>query len=78
MNMIREWIIFALCIGLGGHVALGVLLHAPDVWTTRDAAFAGLAAGAAVYAVVQVGQSLWRMTRGRAKGDAAASRGEVG
>ena len=34
MLWLREWIIFALSIGLGGHVALGLILHDPasELW----------------------------------------------
>ena len=40
--MMREWIIFALCLGVGGHVALGVVLHAPELWPWSTAGFYGL------------------------------------
>ena len=33
---IKEWVIFAVCMGLGGHIALALLLHAPaDQWPQR-------------------------------------------
>jgi hypothetical protein len=57
----REWIIFALCLGVGGHVALGVMLHAPDLWPWSTAGFYGLLSGLAVYAVVQGARGLWRL-----------------
>jgi hypothetical protein len=60
--MLREWIIFALCLGVGGHVALGVMLHAPDLWPWSAAGFYGLLSGLLVYAVVQSGRLIWRMT----------------
>jgi len=59
----REWIIFALCLGVGGHVALGVMLHAPDLWPWSTAGFYGLLSGLAVYAVVQGARGLWRVFR---------------
>ena len=65
--MIREWIIFAICLGLGGHVALGVVLHAPELWSLRDAGLNGLLAGLGVYLVIQLFRSLWWLGRGLPK-----------
>ena len=67
----REWIIFALSFGLGGHVALGVMLHSPtpERWHTIgwNVVFLGLA----VYAAVQAGRSIFLAIRSRrAKRDA--------
>ena len=59
--MIREWIIFALCLGIGGHVALGVMLHAPDLWPWSTAGFYGLLSGVAIYAMVQAARGLWKV-----------------
>jgi hypothetical protein len=59
--MMREWIIFALCLGVGGHVALGVMLHAPDLWPWRTAGFYGLLSGLVIYAVIQGGRGLWKL-----------------
>jgi len=59
----REWIIFALCLGVGGHVALGVMLHAPELWPWSTAGFYGLLSGLAVYALVQGSRGLWRVFR---------------
>jgi hypothetical protein len=61
--MIREWIIFALCLGVGGHIALAVILHAPDLWPWRTAGLYGLLSGLVVYGVVQSGRVIWRMCR---------------
>ncbi|HEY5627830.1 MAG TPA: hypothetical protein VIR79_07780 [Nitrospira sp.] len=61
--MMREWIIFALCLGVGGHVALGVMLHAPDLWPWNIAGFYGLLSGIAVYAIVQAGRGLWKLLK---------------
>lgn len=59
--LIREWIVFAICLGVGGHVALGVLLHAPDLWTLREAGLNGLLSGLAIYAAVQAVRLAWWM-----------------
>ncbi len=59
--LIREWIVFAICLGVGGHVALGVILHAPDLWTLREAGLNGLLSGLAIYAAVQAGRWAWWM-----------------
>lgn len=67
--MIREWIIFAICLGLGGHVALGVILHAPEWWSWQDAGLRGLVVGLTLYVAVQIVRSLWWMLRGRARSD---------
>lgn len=65
MGLIREWIIFALCLGIGGHIALGFLLHAPELWPWRRAGLYGLLSGLAVYALVQVIRVVWKATRKR-------------
>lgn len=67
----REWIIFALSFGLGGHVALGFILHSstPERWQTIGwkAVFFGLF----VYVAVQAGRSIYSAIRSRrAKPDA--------
>ncbi len=61
MNAVaREWIIFAICLGLGGHIVLGLILHAPEGWPWNKAGTVGLLIGLSVYVVVQVGRSaLW-------------------
>lgn len=59
----REWIIFALCLGVGGHVALGVMLHAPDLWPWRTAGFYGLLSGLVIYAVAQGIRGVWKIFR---------------
>jgi len=70
-DVAREWIIFALSFGLGGHVALGFMLHSstPDRWQTIGwkAVFFGLF----VYVAVQAGRSIYMAIRSsRAKRDA--------
>jgi hypothetical protein len=59
--MMREWIIFALCLGVGGHIALGVMLHAPNFWPWSTAGFYGLLSGLTVYAIVQAGRGVWKL-----------------
>ncbi len=72
--MLREWIIFALCLGVGGHVALGVMLHAPDLWPWSTAGFYGLLSGLLVYAVVQGGRLIWRIARRPSHGPSSKDR----
>lgn len=63
MALIREWIIFALCLGVGGHIALGFVLHAPEVWPWSRAGLYGLLSGLAVYALVQFSRLIWKAAR---------------
>lgn len=65
MALIRDWIIFALCLGVGGHIALGFVLHAPEVWPWSRAGLSGLLSGLTLYALVQVGRLIWRAARKR-------------
>jgi len=65
MALIREWIIFALCLGVGGHIALGFVLHAPELWPWSRAGLYGLLSGLAVYVLVQVSRLIWRAARKR-------------
>ena len=62
----REWIIFALSIGLGAHIALALLLHAPEAWPLQQAGLYGLFMGSAVYVVVQLARSIWWLFRPKA------------
>ena len=66
-HMVREWIVFALCLGLGGHIALAVVLHAPERWPWSHAGLYGLVLGAGVYGAVQLIRALWWAARGRPK-----------
>lgn len=59
MALDREWIIFALCLGTGGHLALGFVLHAPDLWPWSRAGLYGLLSGLVIYILVQVVRFLW-------------------
>lgn len=74
-DMVREWIVFALCLGLGGHIALAVVLHAPDRWPWTHAGLYGLVLGVGVYVVVQLTRTLWRAVRGRPKEESLNSQG---
>ncbi len=66
-TVIREWIIFALCVGLGGHVVLGLILHAPEHWPWSHAGGYGILVGLFLYVVVQGLRSLMWVLRGRGK-----------
>ena len=68
MSMAREWIIFALCLGAGGHVALGIILHEPSWWPWSSAGFSGLLIGLGIYMVVQMSRILWRVKQGKPDG----------
>lgn len=59
MALAREWIIFALCLGAGGHLALGFVLHAPELWPWSRAGLYGLLSGLVIYILVQVVRFLW-------------------
>lgn len=65
--MVREWIIFAICLGLGGHIVLGVILHAPEQWPWSDAGLHGLLVGLSVYVAVQLVRSVWWVVKSRTK-----------
>ena len=62
-KMLREWIIFALCLGLGGHVALGMILHAPHMWQAESPGLYVLLIGVMLYVVLQLARSLWWFLR---------------
>lgn len=70
--MVREWIIFAICLGLGGHIALGLILHAPDLWSWQNAGLRGVLIGLAVYVTAQVTRSIWWVVKGRGKAGTSA------
>jgi hypothetical protein len=63
MPLMREWILFALCLGVGGHIALAFVLHAPDLWPWSRAGLYGFLSGLAVYAVAQILRFLWQSLR---------------
>ncbi len=72
-HMVREWIVFALCLGLGGHIALAVVLHVPERWPWSHAGLYGLVLGVAVYAVVQLARTCWWIVRGRSRMESPGS-----
>ena len=63
-TLVREWIIFAVCLGVGGHIALGVVLHAPERPWGQAGAF-GIYSGLALYLLVQVARWIWIRARSR-------------
>lgn len=71
----REWIIFALCLGLGGHVALGLILHAPALWSWSHAGRQGLLVGVSLYVGVQLVRSVWWVLKGKGAPDEAGTGG---
>ncbi len=61
---VREWIVFALCLGLGAHVTLGLVLHDGQAWPAQSAGMYGVLISLAIYVVVQLLRSIWWMMRG--------------
>ena len=61
----REWIIFALSIGLGGHVALGLVLHDPSGRQWQDAGWNAFFIGLFIYVLFQGGRSIYLVIRAR-------------
>jgi hypothetical protein len=61
----REWIIFAISIGLGGHVALGVVLHDPSPRQWQDIGWNVVFFGLFIYVLFQGGRSLFLVLRTR-------------
>jgi hypothetical protein len=72
----REWIIFAISFGLGGHVALGLVLHAPDVWSWNKAGVHGVLTGLSVYVMVQLLRSCWWALKGTRRSQKAGLTGD--
>ena len=71
-RIIREWALFGLSFGLGGHVVLGMMLHAPELWPWDKAGVYGLLVGLSVYVAIQVLRSIWWViTEGRRSGRSA-------
>ena len=56
---LREWIIFSLCLGIGAHIVLGLVLHSPELWPLKSLWIYGLLISFSVYLVVQMSRSLW-------------------
>jgi hypothetical protein len=63
--MMREWSIFALCLGAGGHIVLALVFHAPEAWPWQEAGTYGVFVGLSVYGVVQLIRFCWSLLRGR-------------
>jgi hypothetical protein len=63
--ILREWIVFALCLGLGAHVALGFLLHGESGWPTEWYGIYGAIFGLCIYVIVQIGRSFWWVWKGK-------------
>ena len=63
-TMVREWIVLALCLGVGAHVALGFLLHGAQDWPTESYGYYGIFFGVFIYVAVQIGRSLWWVRKG--------------
>jgi hypothetical protein len=59
----REWIIFALSIGLGGHVALGLVLHDPSA--RQGIGWKAVLIGLFIYVLFQAGRSIFLVIRTR-------------
>jgi len=64
-NYTKEWMIFAICLGLGGHIALALLLHVPEPWPAETLWLNGVILALAVYLGVQLLRSVWWLCRGR-------------
>lgn len=64
-SIAREWAIFALSFGVGGHIVLGVVLHRPELWPMSTAGAYGILVGLSVYVTVQVARSVWWLLRDR-------------
>ena len=63
---VREWIIFALCLGLGAHITLGLVIHDGEAWPAQTAGAYGILVSLALYVVVQLIRSIWWMVKGEA------------
>jgi hypothetical protein len=59
----REVIVFVLCLGIGQHIALGMVLHAPGLWPWNTAGLHGVLSGLTVYGLLQAGRTAWKIIR---------------
>lgn len=73
-TLVREWIIFAISLGIGGHLVLAIILHRPEQWPWHRAGTYALIIGFAVYGMVMLGRSLWWLIRIRSAGRADEER----
>ena len=74
--IIREWVIFAISLGLGGHVALGLVLHVPTIWSWNKAGVHGLLIGLSVYVAVQLLRSFWWALKGNKRSGTGVDSGD--
>jgi hypothetical protein len=58
-TFLKEWALFALSVGIGGHVVLALMLHTPNIWPWDKAGVYGLLIGISVYVALQLVRSLW-------------------
>lgn len=68
-KVIREWIILALCLGLGAHVTLGLVLHGQDGWLQETYGVYGILITLSIYVLVQLGRSVWWLWRAERTGE---------
>jgi len=59
----REWIIFALSIGVGGHLAFALVLHDPVQQRWQAIGWNGFLIGLLVYIAVQACRSIFVILR---------------
>ncbi len=64
-TVFRESIVFALSMGAGAHVALGLILHSPETWDWNQTGFHIMLIGFSVYAAVQTSRLLWWVVRNK-------------
>jgi len=62
-KVVREWIILALCLGLGAHVTLGLVLHGQNDWAGTTYSIYGILISLSIYVLVQLGRSIWWLFR---------------
>ena len=63
-KLTKEWIILALCLGLGAHVTLGLVLHGGEAARTETYGLYGILISVSIYVLVQLGRSVWWLLRG--------------
>jgi hypothetical protein len=62
-SLAREWIIFAICMGVGGHVVLGIVLHAPEAWPWDQGGRYAVLVGVFAYVAVLISRVAVRLIR---------------
>ena len=58
-KLTREWIILALCLGVGAHVTLGLILHGEQGWPIDSYVPYGILISLSIYICVQLARSVW-------------------